>query len=236
MSVRDFGEANIAIYTLTSAGTAYDLVLPFEADCIEWFNYTKYATNANNLSGVWFRGYPEGDALIVSRGTTDLSSVLETTNGVTTLPTAPPLGFADTHRIPTAITKASTAVVTSANHGLTNGQMVRATDFRETPVADATGFYGLNNKLWQVGNVTTNTFSLFYPNTNMTVPYNSLNEVDFVSNGVASFNLVGPTLNTENPEPVFAYTLGTAIMGAASDVIYIKATKANAYTNLGQLV
>ena len=53
-----------------SDGAAYNLTLPFVADKIEWFNYTKYGTDSQNLSGVWFRDFPAGDALIVARGTT----------------------------------------------------------------------------------------------------------------------------------------------------------------------
>jgi hypothetical protein len=233
MAVTNFEDANIAIFKLQSAGAAYDITIPFEADCIEWWNYTKYGTDANNLQGIWFLGYPAGDATIISRGTTDLSSVLETTNGVTELSDG--TGFANNHRTPTAITAASSAVVTSAAHGLVNGQFVRATNFRATPTADATGMYGLNNLLWQVGNVTTNTFTLYYPNTNLMLPFNSTSETAFVNNGIAQFTLVGETLYTENPEPVFRYTLGSAVMGADNDVIYIRAMKANQYTNLGDV-
>jgi hypothetical protein len=68
---------------LQSAGAAYNLVLPWQADKLEWFNYTKFATNDNNCQGVWFRDFPSGDALIINRGTTTLTSTLEATNGVT---------------------------------------------------------------------------------------------------------------------------------------------------------
>ncbi len=233
MAVTNFEDANIAIFKLISAGAAYPIVLPFSADSIEWWNYTKFATNDNNLQGIWFNGFPAGDGLIIARGTTTLSSTLETTNGVTTLATGSV--FANNHRVPTAITAASPAVVTSAAHGLVNGQFVRASDFRSTPVADATGMYGLNNLLFQIGNVTTNTFALYYPNTNFTVPFDATAETAFVNNGIAQFTLVGQSLDTENPAPVFSYTLGSAVMGANADVIYIRAMKANVYTNLGQV-
>lgn len=234
MSVRDFNDCNIAYFRLISGAAAYTITLPFEADSIEWWNNTLYATNASNLSGIWFPDMTDavGGALIISRGTTDLSSVLETTNGVTEL--ADGSGFADNHRTPTAI-DGTTGVVTSNAHGLTNGQYVRATDFRATPVASATGMYGLNNKLWQVGNVTTNTFQLFFPQTNMTIPFDPTGETAFVNNGIAQFTLVGEELNTQNPPPVFRYTLGTAVMGADGDNILIRAIKANTNTNLGDV-
>jgi hypothetical protein len=231
MSVRSFEDANIAIYRVVSAAAAYNLVLPFEADCIEWYNYTGYATDDTNIQGIWFKDYPAGDATIISRGTTDLSSVLETTNGVTQ--GSDGVGFADNHRIPTAITAASPAVVTSNGHGLSNGQFVRATNFRATPLADATGMYTLNNQLFEIGNVTTNTFALYIPNTNLSIPVDTTADTAFVNNGIALFTLTGESLNTQNPAPVFQYTLGTEVMGSASDVIFIRAMKGNVYQNLG---
>jgi hypothetical protein len=231
MAVTNFEDANVATFSLTSGGAAYDITIPFEADTIEWFNYTKFATNSNNLQGIWFNGMPAGDALIIARGTTDLTSTLETTNGVTELSDGS--GFSSTIKTPTAITQASPAVVTSAAHGLSNGQFVRATNFRATPVADATGMYGLNNQVFQVGNVTTNTFALFYPYTS--TPVDTTAETAFVNNGVAKFNLVGESLYTQNAAPTYQYTLGTAIMGADGDVIYIRAMKANQVTALGDV-
>lgn len=234
MSVRDLNDCNIAFFRLQSGAAAYDITLPFEADSIEWWNSTKYATDTNNLQGIWFPDLadPVGGALIINRGTTTLTSTLEATNGVTELSDGS--GFADNHRTPTAI-NGTTGIVTSNGHGLQNGQYVRATDFRATPVADATGMYGLNNKLWQVGNVTTNTFQLFFPQTNMTIPFSPIGETAFVNNGIAQFTLVGESLNTQNPPPVYRYTLGTAVMGADNDIIFIRAMRGNTFTNLGDV-
>ena len=231
MSVRDLNDANVAVFSLTSGGAAYNITLPFDADTIEWWNYTKYGTDTNNLQGIWVNGMPTGDSLIIARGTTTLTSKLETTNGVTYLGDG--TGFKSTHIVPTAITQASPAVVTSNGHGLINGEFVRATNFRSTPVANATGMYGLNNQEFMVGNVTTNTFALFLPYTS--TPVDTTAETAFVNNGVAYFNLVGQKLYTKNPAPQYQYTLGTGIMGASGDVIYIRAMKANQYTQLGSV-
>lgn len=233
MSVRNFQDTNTQVFEITSGGAAYTLTLGFEPDIIEWWNYTKYATNSQNLSGVWVRGMPAGDAVIIARGTTDLTSTLETTNGVTEL--ADGSGFAATQLTPTGITAASPAVVTSAAHGLVDGQFVRGTNFRAEPVASATGMYTLNNRLMEVGNVATNTFALFEPYTNRTVAVDTSADTAFVNNSVAQFNLVGQELATENPAPVYRVTLGTAIMANASDVLYVRASKANQYVDLGQV-
>lgn len=234
MSVRNLNDCNIAFFRLQSASTAYDITLPFEADCIEWWNNTRYASNSNNLQGIWFPGLTDaaGGALIIARGTTDLTSTLETTNGVTELDDGS--GFSETNKTPTAITaSAAGGVVTIASHGWVDGQIVRATNFRATPVADATGMYGLNNQVFQIGDVTTNTFRLFYPYTN--TPVDTSAETAFVNNGIPKFNLVGQSLNTQSAAPVYQYTLGTAVMGNDDDIIFIRATKGNVYTNLGDV-
>lgn len=232
MAVTNFEDANIAIFKLQSGGAAYNITLPFEADCIEWWNNTAFATNSSNLSGIWFPDMvdPIGGALIVARGTTTLTSTLETSNGVTELPDGS--GFAATNVVPTAI-NLTTSVVTVAANTFTEGQFVRGTNFRATPVADATGCYGLNNRVFQLGAVTSTTFELLEPYT--TVKADLTGETAFVNNGVARFNLIGQSLGTVNPAPVYRYTLGSAVMGADNDIIFIRAMKANQVTNLGDV-
>lgn len=231
MAVTNFEDANIAIFRIQSAGSAYDITLPFEADCIEWWNNSLYATNSSNLQGIWFPGMadPIGGALIISRGTTDLSSVLETTNGVTELDDGS--GFAATQIFPTAI-NTTTSVVTATNT-LIDGQFVRGTNFRATPVAIATGCYGLNNRVFQVANVSGSAFTLMEPYTNVVADLSG--ETAFANTGVAEFNLIGQSLGTQNPAPVYQYTLGSAVMGSNDNIIFVRAMKANQYTNLGDV-
>lgn len=233
MAVTNFSNANIAIFNLISGGSAYDITIPFEADCIEWWNNTKYATDSNNLQGIWFPDLADavGGGLIIARGTTTLTSTLETTNGVTELSDGS--GFASTQISPTAI-NATTSVVTATNT-LVNGQFVRGTNFRSQPVASATGMYGLNNQVFQVGNVSGSAFTLYLPYTNLGVKADLSAETAFVNNGVAKFNLIGESLGTQNPAPVYQYTLGTAIMANANDRIFIRAMKANQVTALGSV-
>ncbi len=231
MSVRDFSDANIAIFQMTSAGAAYTLTLPFLPESLEWWNFTKYASNDKNVSGIWISGMPNNDALIIARGTSTLSTTQESTNGVSGV--TDNSGWSATQLVPTAITAASPAVVTVNGNGLVNDQFVRATNFVSVPTSDATGMYILNNQLFQVKNVTTNTFQLFYPYSN--VPFSTVGQDAFVNNGVAQFNLVGESLYTQNPAPVYQVTLGSAIMGLSGDVIYVRAMLSNQYTALGTL-
>ncbi len=205
---------------LQSAGVAYNLVLPWQADKLEWYNYTKYGTDTNNIQGVWFRDFPAGDALILARGTTTLTSTLETTNGVTisTLPG----GFADEHRVITGITTATPAVVTSASHGLSSGQRVVI-----TKVIGSIG-QELNNNTYVIQVLSANTFALYdiYG-----VPITTVGT--YGSSG--QITLTGPELGIVDAPPTFRLLLGSAVMGADNDVIYFVATKFNAYFNLGDV-
>ena len=206
---------------LQSAGVAYNLVLPWQPDKLEWYNYTKFGTNTNNLQGVWFRDFPAGDALIINRVTTTLTSTLETTNGVTisTLPG----GFTDEHRTITGITTATPGVVTtSADHGLTDGDRVVI-----TKVAGAVGDQ-LNGNTYMVDVLSSTTFALYdIYGVPIAVPGT------YTSGGQITRS--GTNFNTIDNPPTYRLLLGTAVMGADNDVIYFVATKFNAYFNLGDV-
>jgi hypothetical protein len=109
-----------------------------------------------------------------------------------------PTNFTDEHRTPTAITQTKPPIVTSANHGLSNGQRVRATQFYSFPLALATGMEKLNNKLFTVQAATTNTFALY---DQYGQPIDATAYTAFVNNGLAQFTLTGPSLLIQNPAP-----------------------------------
>lgn len=206
---------------LQSAGVAYNLILPWQADKLEWYNYTKYGTNSNNLQGVWFRDMPAGDALIIARGTTDLTSTLETTNGVTISNLAG--GFTDQHRTVTGVTTATPGVVTtSADHGLTDVDRVVF-----TKVAGAVG-QQLNGNTYMVDVLSSTTFAL-YDIYGVPVPVPGT----YTSGGQITRS--GENFNTIDNPPTYRLLLGSAVMGADNDVIYFVATKFNAYFNLGDV-
>lgn len=216
-----------------SDGNAYDIVLPWQPDMFEWWNYTLYGTNSSNLSGVWFRDFPAGDALIVSRGTTDLSSVLETTNGVTINNSTG--GFANEHLVISGITTATPAVVTTtANHDLSDYDRVVITKVIGTMASE------INNITYVVKVLSATTFALY---DTFGVPITTVGS--YTSSGQVT--KVGPLLgqvssqsnfpvpqNAIQDYPVqYKLTLGTAVVGADNDIIYFRATKFNAYFNLG---
>lgn len=206
---------------LQSGGVAYNLILPWQADKLEWFNYTKFATNSNNIQGVWFRDFPTGDALIIARGTTDLTSTLETTNGVTVNNSAG--GFTDQHRTVTGITTATPGVVTtSAAHGLVDGDRVVF-----TKVAGAVG-QEVNGNTYVVDVLSSTTFGL-YDIYGVPVPIVGT----YTSGGQITRS--GENFNSIDNPVTYRLTLGTAIMGADNDVIYFVASKFNSYYNLGDI-
>lgn len=207
---------------LQSAGVAYELILPWEPDKFEWYNYTKYATNSNNLSGVWFRDFPAGDSLIIARGTTTLTSTLETTNGVTidTLPG----GFTDQHKTITGITTATPGVVTTSTaHGLADGDRVVITKLLGNIGQE------LNNNTYMVDVLSSTTFGLY------DIYGAPITVVGTYSASGGQITKTGPSLGIVDAAPTYRLLLGTAVMGADNDVIYFQATKFNAYFNLGDV-
>jgi hypothetical protein len=206
---------------LQSAGAAYNLTLPFYPDKFEWFNYTKFATNDTNLSGVWFRDFPAGDALVVRRGTTDLTSTLETTNGVTNASTDG--GFTDQHLVISGITTATPAVVTTSTaHGLSDGDRVVITKVIGTMAQE------INNKVYVVAVASSTTFALYDV---YGLPITTAGA--YTSSGQVTKS--GPELGIVDNPPTYILTLGSAIMGADNDVIYFTAWQFNNYVNIGDV-
>lgn len=205
---------------LQSAGASYNLQLPWQADKFEWYRYTTFGTNDKNLQGVWFRDMPAGDDLIISRGTTDLSSILETTNGVTIANTAG--GFTNEHVTITDISTATPAVVTAAGHGLVDGDRVVITKVIGSIAAK------VNNQTFVVDVLSSSTFALYDV---YGLPITTVGT--YTSSG--QLTKTGPSLGVVDAPVLYYLTLGTAIMGTDNDVIYFQATKFNAYFNIGDV-
>lgn len=109
-----------------------------------------------------------------------------------------PSHFQNEHYTPEAITATLPMVVTITAHPLQKGQALRATNFVRMPFAVATGMEQLNNNLFYVQEVTTNTFQLYNASG---FPIDGRTFTPFVANGLAQFTLTGPTLPVVNPAP-----------------------------------
>lgn len=204
-----------------SDSNAYNLTLPWQADKLEIFNYTLFGTNDKTLQSVWFRDFPAGDALITTRGTTTLSTTLETTNGVTINNTAS--AFTDEHVTITGVTTATPGVVTAASHGLSNNDR-----FFITKMDDAIGDE-LNNRQYVAQNVATNTLEMF------DVHGNAITVAGSYSASGGQINKIFAEGDTENSLPIYQLTLGTAVVGEDSSIMYFVAYKYNTYYNLGDI-
>ncbi len=95
---------------------------------------------------------------------------------------------------PENITNTLPMIVTKTEHGLQNGQAIRATKFITIPFALATGMEQLNNRLFYIRQATFNTFQLCDANTNA---IDGRNFTPYVQGG--EFTLVGQDLPIVNP-------------------------------------
>jgi hypothetical protein len=205
-----------------ATGSSVNLTLPFEPDSLKLYNYTQWGTNDESLMALWFKDFPAGDGLILTRGTTDLSSTLETTNGFTDASTDS--AVADSHLTISGITQASPAVVTtSAAHGLSTGDRVIITK--------VLGMVELNTPSrnpYVVTVLSSTTFSLqdIYGN-----DIDSSSFTAYTSGG--QVNVTGEARSNLMVAPTYVLTLGTAVDFNDSDVIYFEAFKYGDYQNLG---
>lgn len=220
---------------LQSGGVAYNLTLPFLPDRFDWFRYTGFGSNDMVLQGVWFRDFPAGDALNITRGTTTLSSALETTNGITNAST--PGGFYNEHLVITGITTATPGVVTtSTNHNLSDYDRVVLTKIIGTAAAQ------LNNYTYVVRVLSATTFALYdvygLPIT-VVGAYSSSGQVTKVGpllgNPAEPVSPAYPHKAIIDYPPTAILTLGTSIMGADNDIIYFTAWQFNNYVNRGDV-
>lgn len=212
---------------LQSAGVAYNLVLPFQADQFEWWRATNYGTAGTVGQGVWFRDMAANTELaqeaIADNGTTgNLNLLLNTSTGITINNTL--ASFPNEHLVISSVSAAVPGVVTTTTpHGLVNGSRVII-----TKVIGSIGS-SVNNITFVASVLSATTFAL-YDVFGAPVPTTGT----YTSSGQVT--LTGPSLNIQNGPAVFALTLGAQVMGADNDVIYFKATKFNSYYNLGDVL
>lgn len=102
--------------------------------------------------------------------------------------------FTNRQYVPENITSALPIVVTITNHGLQNGQSLRATKFISVPLAVATGMEQLNNRSFVVQQTTNDTFQLY---DNRGLPVDGRLYTPYVQGGL--FTLTGQDLPIVNP-------------------------------------
>jgi hypothetical protein len=220
---------------LQSGGVAYTLTLPFVPDKFEWINFTKYGTDTNNIQGVWYRDMPSAYALIITRGTTTLTSTQQTSQGVSNTTTTG--GFYNEHLVMSGLTTATPGVVTTTtNHYLSDYDRVVITKVIGTAASE------VNNKTFVVRVLSATTFALYdtfgLPIT-IVGAYSSSGQVTKSSPRLGDPNQpVSPAFPhwaVNDQPPTAQLLLGTAIMGADNDIIYFTAWQFNDYVNRGDV-
>lgn len=102
------------------------------------------------------------------------------------------LGFTVQQKFPVVdIEKSNPVRVTILAHGVTSGKFVRATNM----FALISGMQELNNRLFMVKNITTDTFDLF---SEYGEPIDGTSYTTYIANDYSQFTLTGPALDVEN--------------------------------------
>lgn len=239
-------------FTSGGSGIPYDLQLPIRTIqtttnsqiatqtsqpslvAFKAYNYTKYGTDSSTLEMKWFKGMPQASALLITRGTTTLSSTLETTNGFTIVNDTPLYGVEIT-----AISKANPGVATFRGPGFSPGQGIPdwATGdtfyFAGVRGSSGTDWSGLNgsptSNTFTITKVTANTFSFATNTSGYTGTYTASSGIAVRIQTASGVKI--PPLNVANVGVRF----GTAVIGADSDVIYWEATISDDSRALGDI-
>lgn len=209
---------------ITSAGAAYTLQTPFQADKFEWTNYTSFATTMSPAQGVWYRDYPAAAASVLIVGTSPALNVSKnTTTGVTIANTGP--GFA-TEQYPILTTGILAGVVTT--NAACISAMRTTSPYTRVIITQVVGTVasGVNNQTFVAVPLTATTFQLYDVYGLPVVPAGSWSSAGQIT-------ITGPDLGIVNAPKLYYLTLGVSVMGAANDVIYFQATKMNNYQNFG---
>lgn len=208
-------------YRIQSAGAAYTLDIGFEPDTIEVWNSTKWATDGTKCKFYWHKGMTAGYALSEVADDTSINRAIETTNGFTVLETT----SIDSGRgTISGISAASPAVITiGSTSGWTTGDHVRIRD-----VVGSTSALGslLNDNLYKITVINSTTFSI------ATLDGASVSTVGLTySSGGYAYNVTKTVTN----EGSYRVTLGSTVVGANDDILFVSATQASSYKDVGDV-
>jgi len=213
--------STIRKFRMQSAGTAYNLELGFIPETVEVWNYTKWETDATKVKFYWHRGMAAGYALSELCEDTAANHAIETTNGFTVLSND---SFSTGNQTVSGITQAEPPVVTvTSTSGWSDGDIVEFHDIG--------GMVELNNNRYSVTVINSTTFSLQNIATGDNIDASAYNAFAAGSELNIAKNL---NIATDNAG-FYGITLGTTVVGANDDVLYIEAKSADTYSNLGDV-
>ena len=207
-------------FSFTSGGAAYPLEVGFEPDTIEVWNYTQWAVDAKVAKSYWHRGMTSAYSLNELCEDTSTNHTTSSSNGFTVASTS---SITSNRQTISAITAANPGVVTVAStSGWTTGDGVR---FR-----DIGGMVELNDNLYKVVVIDSTTLSLKDSNGD------AVDTTAFTTFATGtSLNYLFNISKTVDNTGTYRVTLGTDIVGANSDLIFVECKQSDNFTNLGDI-
>lgn len=219
---------------ITSSGSAVNLALGFVPDRFTILNYTKTAAQSGVGYSEWVHNVVASGKALITTYTAGAPVVsLLASNGIT--PVALGGDWYNTNYTITGVTKANPGVVTLSSITATNGQTL--VNGSTVTISNVVGMTQLNTNRYIVSGISGNTFTLYDTFGN---PVDTSAFGTYVSGGIV--NLISqpataPTINattgqvTTPGQPAgnqydIGYegvTLGTGVVGSASDVLYWEA-------------
>lgn len=211
--------SRIEKYSLTSGGAAYNLNIGFVPDTVEVWNYTQWAVDAKTVKSYWHRGMTTAYALNERCEDTSTNRTASTSNGFTVLETT---SIATNQSAVSAITAANPPVVTVASTSLfTTDDVVR--------LHNIGGMTQVEGVSYNITVINSTTFSL------QDMDGNDIDGTAFTAYTSSADDFAVDITAEVRQAGQFRITLGTDVVGADSDVLYVTATQADTFTALGDI-
>ena len=203
-------------FKLESGGAAYNLDVGFEATTVTVWNATKWATDGDKVMFYWHKGMASGYSLSEVADDTGINRAIETSNGFTPYDTSAVTGNYQT-----------IADVTKANPGV-----VEITSTTGWAVKDAVRFAGIASTEMPELNNTAKPFYIkeIVDGTKFSIDFDTSSYTAAVTDGTV-YNLS----KTVEAEGFKGITLGSTVMGADGDILYIKAVLDDWNVDLGDV-
>jgi len=204
-------------YKLVSGGSAYNLAIGFNPDTVEVWNYTEWETDTKVVKSYWHKGMTTDYAINEICEDTGANRSISTSNGFTVGTGA---SFSGAVLTVSGITAANPPVVTvGSTSTMTTGDVVR--------IHGVVGMTEVNNNDYKATVINSTTFSL------QNMDGENVDGTGFTS--YSSGGYVSDLSINVSDSGSYYITLGTDVVGADSDVLYVVATQADKQIDLGDI-
>jgi len=232
------GQTMTEAHKFISGGAAYTLTLGFDADKIEVFNLTDWTGTAGAFPiSTWFKGQTTAahvyqQVVIDSSAGASFNFLDAAANGFTPANTSG--GVSEYRTAITVISQADPCVVTAVAHGMATGWQVILSDLG-SDMPTARGMDQLNNQRYSITVLTADTFSLQDVITGEDIDSSAYTA--YVSDGsVIGISRTQALSSAFEYDPItYKLTLGTDVIGANDEILFIKCIKLGKITDLGDI-